>query len=136
MLSIKCTFDEELGPCGMDPLGRLVISDGHSEIVIDETYLDTWLAGLIGALDTLRSSDHVSVQAEEPKPIEIVVAEPSRHLIISYDQQRVVASGLKELEFALRVAVTLFLESLRDDPEASQNRDIDPIRRFHTTTHN
>lgn len=119
----------------MDPLGKLVISDGDSEISIDTTYLDSWLAALIDGLQQLSATGHVRVDTEEPKPIEIDVV-PEGHLLISYKGKQVVAEGLKELELALRAAVSDFLAGIEDCPEASQNRLIDPIRRFWVTTQN
>ncbi len=135
MLRINIAFDEELGPGGLDPLGKLIISDGETEILIDTTYLDSWLTGLIDGLQQLRTKTHVIVESEEPTPIEMDIATDGR-LIISHNGKKVVAGGLKELEFALRIAVNRFLSDLKDSPEASQNRLIDPIRRFWATTQN
>jgi hypothetical protein len=135
-LTIQCIFDEEVGPSGMDPLGRLVIADGQSEVVVEPTYFDSWLAALIDALPRLSSSRHVSVAIpEEPKPLEIDVSS-NGHLVISYKDQKTVAQGKKEFESALRLAVSSFLDVLKNSPEASRNRGIDPIRRFWATTQN
>jgi hypothetical protein len=120
----------------MDPLGRLVIADGQSEVVVEPTYFDSWLAALIDALPRLSSSRHVSVAIpEEPKPLEIDVSS-NGHLVISYKEQKTVAQGKKEFESALRLAVSSFLDVLKNSPEASRNRGIDPIRRFWATTQN
>lgn len=136
MLTISCTFDEEFVPDGMDPVGNLVISDGLSRIAIETTYLDSWLASLIEAVNELRTRNHVCVQIEEePHPIEIE-ATGDAHLSISYEKQKIAAAGPKELELALRAAVKSFSEVLENNPEASQNRFIDPIRRFWVTTKN
>jgi hypothetical protein len=135
-LTIQCIFDEEFGPGGMDPLGRLVISNGESEIAIEPTYFDSWLTALIDALPQLSTAGHVSVAVpEEPKPLEIDVSSDG-HLVISYKDQKTAAQGRKEFEFALRSAVGSFLAALRNSSEASQNRGIDPIRRFWATTQN
>jgi hypothetical protein len=72
---------------------------------------------------------------EEPHPIEID-ASADGHLTISYEKQKIAAEGPKESELALRVAVKSFLDALKNSPEASQNRFIDPIRRFWVTTKN
>jgi hypothetical protein len=136
VLTINCIFDQESEPDGMDPLGDLVISDGLSRIVIETTYLDCWLASSIEAINGLRLRKHVSVEIEEePHPIEID-ASADGHLTISYEKQKIAAEGPKELELALRVAVKSFLDALKNSPEASQNRFIDPIRRFWLTTKN
>jgi len=136
VLTISCIFDEDFEPGGMDPLGKLVISDGESRIVVEPTYLDSWLASFIGALSRPRTTDHVSVEiSEEPKPIQIDVTEDG-HLAISYKDQKTFAKGPKEIEVALRAAVHSFLDVLKNSPEASQNRFIDPIRRFSATTQN
>ena len=119
----------------MDPLGRLVISDGRAQIVIECTYLDSWLAALIEALHRLPTMRHVRTETEEPKPIQIDMTADGT-LVISYEDQRVVAKGLKELELALRAAVGLFFEGIRDTPDISQNRLLDPIRKFWVTTPN
>jgi len=58
---------------------------------------------------------------------------PDGRLVISYKDERVVAKGLKEFEVALRIAVNFSLNVLKDYPQALQNRDIDPIRRFWAT---
>jgi hypothetical protein len=136
VLKINCIFDEECGPGGMDPLGKLVISDGRSRIVIEPTYLDSWLASFIEALNRLRTTNHVNVEiSEELKPVRIDVTADG-HLAISYKDQQTVADGPKEFELALREAVNSFLDVLKNSPEASQNRFIDPIRRFWATNQN
>jgi hypothetical protein len=136
VLTINCIFDEEFEPGGMDPLGKLVISDGQSRIVVEPTYLDSWLASFIDALNRLRTADHVSVEiSEEPKPIQIDAAADG-HLTISYKDQKTFAEGPREIELALRAAVNSFLDVIKNSPEASQNRFIDPIRRFWATTQN
>jgi hypothetical protein len=135
MLTIGCTFDEELGPGGVDPLGDVTISDGHSQIRIENTYLDSWLAALIDALQRLPSTPHVSVETEEPKPMQIDVA-PDGSVPLTYNGQKVVARDRKELEFAVRSAANAFLEGLKNCSDASQNRILDPIRRFSVTTEN
>ncbi|MFZ0038202.1 MAG: hypothetical protein WAK91_12310 [Candidatus Acidiferrales bacterium] len=136
MLTINCIFDEESEPDGMDPLGNLVLSDGLSRIVFETTYLDSWLASLIEAVSELRTRSQVGVEIEEePHAIEID-ATADGHLTISYEKQKIAAEGSKELELALRAAVTPFLDILTNSPEASQNRFIDSIRRFWVTTKN
>jgi hypothetical protein len=135
MLTISCIFDEESGRDGMDPLGKLVISDGQSEFTIEVTYLDSWLAGLVGALEKLKAGKEVTVETEEPKPIQIEVGRQGC-LQITYDGTVVRAVGPKEFEVALRAAVGSFLNTLKDVPDAWRNRDVDPIRRFWVTTQN
>jgi hypothetical protein len=135
MLTIDCTFDEEFGPDGIDPLGKLRISDENCEIAIDITYLDSWLASLIDALHLLKTAKCAKFETEEPKPIEIELAADG-HLTIAYRETKVVAGSLREFELALKAAVSRFLDSLKDLPSASQNRTLDPIRRFWVTTAN
>jgi hypothetical protein len=120
----------------MDPLGKFVLTDGQSWIVIDSTYLDSWLSSLISALNRLRSTDRVTVEiSEEPDSIEIVVAADGK-LRLSYKNQNVSADSLKELEVSLRAAVGSLLNVLNNLPDTSQNRFIDPIKRFWATTQN
>jgi hypothetical protein len=136
VLTIKCIFDEESGRSGMDPLGKLVVSDGHSSIVIEPTFLDSWLAALIDALPRLRTTNHVSVEApEEPNTLQIDVTFDG-HLAMLYKDQKVSAEGARDLELALRAAVGAFLNELKNCAEASQNRDLVPLRRFSVTTQN
>ena len=135
MLTINCIFDEDFEPGGMDPLGKLVISDGQSRIVVESTYLDSWLGSFIAALPRLSRTARASVEiAEEPRPIQIDATEDGR-LAISYKDQKILAKGPTEIELALRAAVNSFLDVIKNSPEASQNRFIDPIRRFWATTH-
>jgi hypothetical protein len=134
--TIECIFDQESGIDGMDPLGKLAVSDGSSEISIDPTFFDSWLAALVEVLPRLRTTNHVVVEIpEEPKSLAIEVASDGR-LILSYDGQLAVASAYKEFEFALRVAVSKFLDTLNNSPESFQNQGIEPIRRFFATNPN
>jgi hypothetical protein len=138
MLSITGIFDQELAGTpgeGMDPLGDLVISDRDSEIRIHNTYLDSWLAGLIDGLRQLATKNHVRIETEEPEPISLDLY-PGGRLVISYKEKKVVALGTAELERSLRAAVSRFLNEIRDAPDASRNRLIDPIRMFSVTTTN
>lgn len=136
MLTIKCTFDEQTGRDGVDPLGALVISNERSRIVIEPTFFDSWLASLIEALPRLRNPGRVTIEIhEEPNPIEIEVASDGR-LAISYKDQKTVAENTGDFESALRAAAGSFLAALKDAPETWQNRGIDPIRRFWATTQN
>lgn len=135
MLRINYTFDKELGPDGMDPLGDLVISDDRSEIAITETYLDSWLAGFIEAIPQLSINHHATVETEERDQMQLDVA-PEGHLAISFKDHTVVAAGVQEFETALRAAVNSFLEVLINYPDAWKNRDIDAIRRFWAATKN
>jgi hypothetical protein len=135
VLTIRCAFDEEFGPDGVDPLGNIVIADDCSAILIETTYLDSWLAALIDTLPHLSVVGHFKVEAEEPDPVDIeVIADGSLH--ISYRQQRVVAARVREFEFALRSAVGAFLGKLENSPNVARNRLIDPIRRFWLTAEN
>jgi hypothetical protein len=135
MLTISCIFDEDFEPGGMDPLGKFVISDGQSRIVVEPTYLDSWLASFVGVLPRLSRTDHTSAEiSEEPYPVQIDATKDGR-LAISYKDQKTFAKGAREIEIALRAAVNSFLDVLKDSPETSQNRFIDPIRRFWATSH-
>jgi len=120
---------------GIDPLGEIVISGGNSEIRIKDTYLDSWLAGLIDALHQLSAKASMRVETEEPEPL-YIDAYPDGRLSISYKNKRVVARGRAELERALRVAAYRFLSEIRDEPDAARNRLIEPIRTFSLTTKN
>ena len=138
MLTITCTFDPEFAEMpgvGIDPLGEIVISGGNSEIRINDTYLDSWLAGLIDALHQLSTKTSMRVETEEPEPL-YIDAYPDGRLSISYKDKRVVARGRADLERALRVAAHCFLSEIRDEPDAARNRLIDPIRTFSLTTEN
>jgi hypothetical protein len=135
VLKIKSSFDEELGPGGMDPLGRFVISDEKSTISIDTTYLDSWFSALIDALQRLRTRNHVTVETEEPNTLEIEKA-PDGGITFSYQGQSVAAKNTREAELALRAAVSPFLDALKSCPDAAENRLLDPIRRFWATTEN
>jgi hypothetical protein len=135
MLTIRYTFDKEFGPGGMDPLSKIIIEDERSQITIENTYLDSWLAALIDTLPRLPTTGHIRVETEEPKPMEIEMAADGS-VTMSYQDQRVVAKSRKELELALRSAVSAFLAELEACPDASQNRLLEPIRRFWATTEN
>ena len=138
MLNIVCTFDREfvgIPGAGVDPLGEIVISDGDSEIRIANTYLDSWLAGLIDGLRQLEANKHARIETEEPEPI-VMEWGPDRRVVISHRNERVFARGPREIELALRAAVHLFLTELKNTPDASRNRLIDPIRAFWVTTQN
>jgi hypothetical protein len=139
MLTIACTFDEELGPGGMDPLGNITISDGQSQINIEETYLDSWLVALIESIDQLGSRSGCNLKTEERDPMEIHLAFGGR-IEISYKDRTVRAEGVRELEIAVRAACVDFFQTLETSDkarrEASCNRSLDPIRRFLLTTRN
>lgn len=133
---IRCDFDPESGRSGIDPLGKLVISDGQSEILIAPTFFDSWLAALIDALERLRSSDHANVEvSEEAEPI-LVEVSTDGHLVFSHKDRKVIAEGPKEFENALFQAAKSFLDELQDSPDVWRNRFIDPIRRFVMTSRN
>lgn len=119
----------------MDPLGDLFISDGQFEIVIKETYLDSWFAGFVRAIAPLGAGHHASVQTEERHPIKIDFV-AGGHLAISYEGQTVIATGLTRFEVALRAAINSFLAVLNRYPDSWRNRDIDPIRAFWATPPN
>jgi hypothetical protein len=135
VLTIECSFDEEFGPVGMDPLGKIAIADEHSQILIENTYLDSWLAALIDTLHRLSTIGRVSLETEERDSMEIEAA-PDGNIAISYRDQKLTAKSRRELELALRSAVNAFLEEIKLCPDVSQNRIIDPIRRFWATTEN
>jgi len=136
VLKIQCIFDPESGRSGLDPLGRLAISDDNSEIVVDPTYFDSWLAALIDAFQRIQTTNHVVVEvSEEPKPLQIDIS-ANGQIVFSYEGREVGASGRKEFENALSAAANSFLNELKESPGVSQNRFIDPIRRFVVTTRN
>jgi hypothetical protein len=135
MLTIDYIFDE-LGRDAIDPLGKLVISDGENAIAVDLTYLDSWLASLIDALARITTNHHVVIRVdEEPKAIDLTKGTDGR-LTFKYDTATVVAKGVNEMERALRIAANQFVKSVVDLPDAAKNRSITAVRRFVATNQN
>jgi hypothetical protein len=135
MLTIDYIFDE-LGPDAIDPLGKLVISDGENAIAVDLTYVDSWLASLIDALARITTNNHVVIRVdEEPKAIDLTKGTDGR-LTFKYDTATVVAKGVNEMERALRIAANQFVKSVVDLPDAAKNRSITAVRRFVATNQN
>jgi hypothetical protein len=130
MLTIDCIPDLEEGPDAIDPLGTLRISDGQSAIVVKTTYLDSWLAALIEAVDRARSVDHFAVEiSEEPSGLHLDRT-PNGTVFISRDGNKVIAENWLALERSVRTAASAFLKTVGGWPSAGKNEFLKPIRRF------
>jgi hypothetical protein len=116
VLTINCIFDEETGLDGLDPLGKLLISDAENAIAVDLTYLDSWLASLIDSLARIRTNNHVVIEVdEEPKAIDLTRGKDGR-LTFKYATSIVVSGGVSEMDHALRIAANQFVKSVVDLP--------------------
>jgi hypothetical protein len=136
MIDIKLAFEKEAGLDLMDPLGDITISDGSSSIVLNTTYLDSWLAALIAGYKRVRGANHVSVEvAEEPIALHIEVT-PNGLLSISYEDQALIPQPPEALEAALKKASKFLLEALGTLPDGPRNSFLDPIREFISTGSN
>jgi hypothetical protein len=136
MIDIKLALEKEAGLDLIDPLGDITISDGSSSIVLNTTYLDSWLAALIAGYKRVRGANHVSVEvAEEPIPLHIEVT-PNGMLSISYEDQALIPQPPEALEAALKKASKFLLEALGTLPDGPRNSFLDPIREFISTGSN
>jgi hypothetical protein len=133
MIDIKLTFEEDTGLDGVDPVGDITISDGSSSIVLDMTYLDSWLTALIAGYKRVRGANHVAVEvAEEPAALHIDVT-PKGLLSISYENQTLIPQSPEALEVALKNASKFLLDALDTLPDSPRNSFLDPIREFIST---
>jgi hypothetical protein len=131
MLTIKLHLDEDCGIDEIDVLGDLIISDNHSTIAVNTTYLDSWLAELIDAADRLPKEGHVDVAApEEPVPIRLEMGSDNR-VRLSYKEQLVVADSMNDFRTALKAAAKSLLDSVDNLPRSRENKILDPIRRYY-----
>src|SRR5690349_19877278 len=96
MLTIKLHLDEDCGIDEIDVLVDLIISDNHSTIAVNTTYLDSWLAELIDAADRLPKEGRVDLAApEQPAPIRLEMGSDNR-VRLSYKEQLVVADSMND----------------------------------------
>lgn len=130
MFKINYSFEEESGRDGLDPLGNISISDERSTILLRTTFLDSWFAALVDALEQIQIKKHVSVEiAEEPKALTLDVASGGQ-VFVTYAHEKVVAQTRQALQAALRTAACSFLAAVVGLPEANSNATLDPIRKF------
>lgn len=130
MLSVEVNFEEESGRDAIDPLGEIRISDGHSAITIEMTYLDCWLAALIDAYDqTLVAKQVIVDSGVEPRPIQIDVSSDGL-LSISYDDVILTPQPREAFKRELRKVSQSFLEAIVGLPGYSRNTTLDPIKKF------
>jgi hypothetical protein len=131
MLTIKLHLDEDCGLDEIDVLGDLIISDNRSTIVVNTTYVDSWLAELIDAADRLAKESHVEVAApEEPVRIRLELGSDNR-VTLSLKDQIVVADSMSDFSAALKGAAKSLLDAVGNLPRSRENTILDPIRKYY-----
>ncbi len=111
-ISFKLDRDEEIDP--NDPLGDIRITDNHTLLSVESTYLDSWFDVLIDGYKSLKNHKKVTLEIwEEP---EVITFEPVlRGFKISYEKKELFFSDLNEFYQSLLTSTQDFLSQLEQE---------------------
>ena len=116
MLKISLSFDPEFEPSAKDPLGDLKFCDDRGQILVRDTYLDTWFAALTDACRRLLSVNRVVRELGEPGDL-IIEKLPDGRLRLNFGDQSGSVESLSDFGAEVNRATDLFLGTLRSFPD-------------------
>jgi len=129
MINIKWTLDEQEGIDPIDPLGDMIITDSHTILSVESTYLDSWFSALITGIKAVNAGKRVTVEvAEEPDPL---IFEPWKSgMIISYKDRALQVKKIDEFMESFRNAAHKFLCKVDNQTGCDRNPLLNLIRDF------
>jgi hypothetical protein len=130
MLEISYRFDPEYDLSARDPVADLTISDGHAQLFVKSTYLDTWFAALTDACGRLSTVKQVRRIMDEPGDPLTIEALPAGDVRISFGSQTVRVETLQELATAVKEATESFLNSIKILPDFDENDFPNLLRKY------
>lgn len=116
----------------LDPeslLGYIAMTDGAEAIKEKNTYIDSWFDALIRGLRAIREERHCVIDLiDEPEPLAFNSSENG--LLISYGDTTINAGSIEAYAVTVRSAVSLFLETIREEIGEIANESLDNLQRF------
>ncbi len=113
-ISFKLDRDERINP--NDPLGDIQITDNHTLLSVEATYLDSWFDVLIDGYKSLKTQKKVALEIiEEP---EVIIFEPVlRGFKIKYGKKELLFDDLNDFYQSLLTSTQDFLFQLEQESE-------------------
>jgi hypothetical protein len=100
---------EEIDP--IDPLGKLMLTDGKTVLFIENTYLDSWFTIFIDALKALNLQNKLTVEIEE-EPELITFEKLAKGFKINYLNKELFCENIDTFSQVLTKSAQQFLDQL------------------------
>jgi hypothetical protein len=128
-MKITWHLDEEMPLDPENLLGDITLSNGHTVLQEQQTYIDSWLDALITGLQAVQAGKAIRVDIlEEP---DALVFEPvEKGVRLSYRALALDVESVEALHDALLLAATAFLQKLTRVEGWERNAVLHSIRDF------
>lgn len=127
-MKIELTFDDDIEIDSNEILGTLKLLGIKGAIEDHDTYLDSWILGLIKGLNKIQLEPSVSIDLiDEPYPLNF--KKNDKGLAITYKNQEVLINGTEELKEALLQASKKIISKFNTS-ELIQNNILSDIAHF------
>jgi hypothetical protein len=115
-MKILFILDQDEGIDPHDPVGDIIITNGHSKLSVESTYLDSWFDILIDGYQSLKNDQKNTLEIlEEP---DLITFEPVLDgFKISYGKQELFFKNLNEFYQSLLTSAQEFLRQLNQDQD-------------------
>ncbi len=119
-MKISFTLDQDDGIDPNDPIGDILITNDHTQLLIKSTYLDSWFDVLIDGYKSLQNRNKITLEIIE-EPDAVTFETVLKGFKINYGKQELFFSDLNNFYQSLLISAKEFLLQLEQSQENLAN---------------